>query len=202
MATIPRQRGVRIHCYLDDWLILAQDNVSCKVHTTEVCALTNSLGFVINQEKSSLSPTQSFEYLGMFFDTQAFTVQPTLARRQRLQDSVLRLRGAKAATVRQLAAGLGQVESLAPLLPLGRLYKRPLQRHFRLQWSMEDWDQLISLGQWYVLATDHWLSPEFLFSTVPIVQPVPTVELYTDTSLQRLGRSRGLPQCVGLLDTH
>ena len=189
LATILRRRGVRIHCYLDDWLILAQDNVSCKIHSTEVCTLTNSLGFVINQEKSSLSPTQSFEYLGMLFDTQAFTVQPTLARRQRLQDSVLRLRGAKAATARQLAAVLGQMESLAPLLPLGRLHKRPLQRHFRLQWSQstEDWDQLISLGQWYVRATDHWLYPEFLSSTVPIVRPVPTVELYTDASLQGWG---------------
>ena len=76
VATILRRQGIRIHCYLDDWLILAQDNLSCKAHTSVVCSLTASLGFVINQEKSSLSPTQSFEYLGTF-DTLVFSVLPT-----------------------------------------------------------------------------------------------------------------------------
>ena len=56
VATTLRQQGIRIHCYLDDWLILAQDNLACKAHTSVVCSLMASLGFVINQEKSSLVP--------------------------------------------------------------------------------------------------------------------------------------------------
>ena len=189
VATTLRQQGIRIHCYLDDWLILAQGNLSCKAHTSVVCSLTASLGFVINQEKSSLSLTQSFKYLGMLFDTQAFSIQPMLARLQRLQDSLLRLRGVKTASARQLVAVVGQMESLAPLLPLGCLHKRSLQRQFHLQWSqaMEGWEQRISLGQWVVSATDHWLSPGFLSSAVPIVKSAPTVELCTDASLQGCG---------------
>ena len=96
-----------------------------------VCLLKASLGFVTNQEKSSLPLTQSFEYLGMLFTTQAFSVWPTLERLQRLQDSLLRLRGVKTASARQLVAVVGQMESLAPLLPLGYLHVRPLQRQFR-----------------------------------------------------------------------
>ena len=77
-----------------------------------VCLLKASLGFVTNQEKSSLPLTQSFEYLGMLFTTQAFSVWPTLERLQRLQDSLLRSRGVKTASAKQLAAVLCQMESL------------------------------------------------------------------------------------------
>ena len=82
---------IRIHRYLDDWLILAKDNLACKAHTSVVCSLMAFLGFVINQEKSSMSPMQSFEYLVMLFDTQVFTDRPMLAILQQLQDSVLHL---------------------------------------------------------------------------------------------------------------
>ena len=91
VATILKQQGIRIHCYLDNWLILAQDNLACKAHTSVVCSLMAFLGFVINQEKSSMSPMQSFEYLVMLFDTQVFTDRPMLAILQQLQDSVLHL---------------------------------------------------------------------------------------------------------------
>ena len=157
VATILRQKGIRIHCYLDDWLILAQDNLACKALTLVVCSLMASLGFVINQKKNSLSPTQSFKYLGMLVDTRAFSVRPTLARLQRLRDSVLCLCGVKTALVRQFAAVLGQMESLAPLLPLGHLHKSPWQKQFRLQWSQatEGWEQQISLGRWFVSAANH-----------------------------------------------
>ena len=121
---------IRIHRYLDDWLILAKDNLACKAHTSVVCSLMASLSFIINQEKSSLSQTQSFKYLKMLFDTQAFTAQLMLARLQQLQDSVLHLRRVKTVSARQFAAVLGQMESLTPLLPLGHLRKYPLQGQF------------------------------------------------------------------------
>ena len=50
------------------------------------------------------------------------------ARLQRLQDSVLCLCRVKTVSARQLVAVLGQMNSLAPLLPLGHLDKRPLQK--------------------------------------------------------------------------
>ena len=46
-------RGIRLHQYLDDWLIRAQSQEEAKVNTQTVVDLTQSLGWIINQEKSN-----------------------------------------------------------------------------------------------------------------------------------------------------
>ena len=57
-------RGIRIHQYLDDCLIRAQSQEEAKVNTQTVVNLTQSLGWIINQEKSELKPTQVFSFVG------------------------------------------------------------------------------------------------------------------------------------------
>ena len=53
-------RGLRLHQYLDDWLIRSQSQEEAQVNTQAVVDLTQSLGWIINQEKSELKPTQVF----------------------------------------------------------------------------------------------------------------------------------------------
>ena len=50
-------RGLRLHQYLDDWLIRSQSQEEAQVNTQAVVDLTQSLGWIINQEKSELKPT-------------------------------------------------------------------------------------------------------------------------------------------------
>ena len=49
-------RGLRVHQYLDDWLIRSQSQEEAQVNTQVVVDLTQSLGWIINQEKSELKP--------------------------------------------------------------------------------------------------------------------------------------------------
>ena len=58
-------RGLRIHQYLDDWLIRSQSQEEAQVNTQAVVDLTQSLGWIINQEKSELKPTQLFFVHGL-----------------------------------------------------------------------------------------------------------------------------------------
>ena len=44
-------RGLRLHQYLDDWLIRSQSQEEALVNTQAVVDLTESLGWIINQEK-------------------------------------------------------------------------------------------------------------------------------------------------------
>ena len=53
-------RGLRLHQYLDGWLIRSQSQEEARVNTQAVVDLTQSLGWIINQEKSKLKPTQVF----------------------------------------------------------------------------------------------------------------------------------------------
>ena len=50
-------RGLRLHQYLDDRLIRSQSQEEAQVNTQAVVDLTQSLGWIINQEKSELKPT-------------------------------------------------------------------------------------------------------------------------------------------------
>lgn len=70
-----RQRGCKVVIYLnDDILIVGRDFNECYrwVKMTKKALL--SLGFVINKEKSILTPTQEIEYLGYKFNSNRMTL--------------------------------------------------------------------------------------------------------------------------------
>ena len=54
------QKGIKIHQYLDDWLVRSQSQEEALVNTQAVVDLTQSLGWIINLEKSELNPPQVF----------------------------------------------------------------------------------------------------------------------------------------------
>ena len=85
-------RGLRIHQYLDDWLIRSQSQEEAQVNTQAVVELTQSLGWIINQEKSELKPTQVFSFVGYEYHLDSALVKPTQERWLKLQDLILRLK--------------------------------------------------------------------------------------------------------------
>ena len=74
MAT---QRGIRIHQYLDDWLVRAESHQVCLQHTLELVQICQRLGWLVNLEKSELERKQIFDFVGYQFDLQSGRVRPT-----------------------------------------------------------------------------------------------------------------------------
>ena len=179
-----RQSGIRLRVYLDDWMILGSTQAQCRSHTDSILALCSRLGFSLNPEKCDLTPAQSFTYLGMAFDTTKWLVKPSPQRLERLSTLLQSLLGQSHAPARQLAALLGQMESLSPLIPLGRLHKREFQRRFRDRWSQasQPWDKKLQLGTWFQSAVAQWTTQAWLSQGVPITLPPPQGELFTDAS--------------------
>ena len=64
-----RKKGGKIMIYIDDILIMASNPEAASKLVSEVLKLLQNLGFIINWEKSILSPQQILEYLGMIIDT-------------------------------------------------------------------------------------------------------------------------------------
>ena len=188
-----RSAAIRLLAFLDDWLILASSQSLCRSHTTFMLNLCTDLGFLLNQKKSDLEPKQQFQYLGMYFDTVTWKVSPSPDRISRLQTSLAKLESLDQAPARQIAALLGSMESLAPLLPLGRLHKRLCQRTFRSLWSQSEqsWDHLVPLGLQFSLAVRQWKNQTWLSSGVPITNPPPDLQLYTDASCKGWGAHMG-----------
>ena len=104
-------RGIRLHQYLDDWLIRAQSQEEAQVNTQTVLDLTQSLGWIINQEKSELKPTQVFSFVGYEYHLDSALVKPTQERWLKLQDLILRLKSKHVLTARCLMSLIGLLAS-------------------------------------------------------------------------------------------
>ena len=73
-------RGLGLHQYLDDWLIRSQSQVEAQVNIQAVADLTQSFGWIINQEKSELKPTRVFSFKGYEYHLDSALVKPTQER--------------------------------------------------------------------------------------------------------------------------
>ena len=82
-------RGLRLHQYLDDWLLRSPSQEEAQVNTQALVDLTQSLGWIINQEKSELKPTQVFSFVGYEYHLDSALVKPTQERWLKLQDLIL-----------------------------------------------------------------------------------------------------------------
>ena len=70
-------RGLRLNQYLNDWLIRSQSQEEAQMDTQAVVDLTQSLGWIINQEKSELNPAQVFLFVGYKYHPDSAVVKPT-----------------------------------------------------------------------------------------------------------------------------
>ena len=69
--------GIRIHQYLDDWLLRAPCQATCLQHTRTLLALCHELIWVVNMKKSELTPQQVFNFIDYRFDLLTGLVLPT-----------------------------------------------------------------------------------------------------------------------------
>ena len=127
-------RGLKLHQYLDDWLIRSQSQEEAQVNTQAVVDLTQSLGWIINQEKSEQKPTQVFSFMGYEYHLDSALVKPTQERWLRLHDLILQLKSKHVLTARCLMSLIGLLVSMEKMVPEGRLHMRPFQFHLKEHW--------------------------------------------------------------------
>ena len=92
------------------------------------------------------------------------------------------------ASAREIHSLLGQMESVAHLLPYGQAHKCLLQWHVKDRWSQatQSLDYHISLGPCFRQAVE-----QFLHAMVPLILPQPDFCLFTDASLVGWGTHLG-----------
>ena len=71
------QKGIRIHQYLDEWMVRARSHQTCLQHAQTLVALCRELGWLVNKKKSELDPKQVFNFVGYQFDLKEGKVRPT-----------------------------------------------------------------------------------------------------------------------------
>ena len=84
---MPLQWDIRLHQYLDDWLIRAPSEKDSFAHTKCLLAVVQDLGFLVSLKKSELHPTQRFDFIGYHFLLDKVFVRPTQTRWIKFQET-------------------------------------------------------------------------------------------------------------------
>ena len=129
-------KGIRIHVYLDDWLIWADSPEGAERASQEMVSLVTSLSWIINHKKSELNPTQTFNFVGYQYDLSRALMRPTQDRWSKLQSVISLANSKNAITARELMSLLGLLASTEKMVPLGGLHMRPLQWHLKRHWHV------------------------------------------------------------------
>ena len=120
IATFLRRREITLHPYLDDWLARNQNRQF-------ILSLINSLGLIINYEKSDLVPAQVFTFIGMEFLTHINIVRVPQARQMKILEIIRMFSQKTSVSARDFLSLLGQLNAAANLVMLGWLHLWPLQ---------------------------------------------------------------------------
>ena len=176
--------GVSLHVYLDDWLLNLMSEESAKQQTQWLLDLCARLGWVINVEKSCLTPSQVATYLGISLDTRVGLAYPSERRIERwLSISEDFLAGQAQPALLWLRL-LGHLASLEKLVPYGRLRIRPIQFQLRSGWSQtRDHPRIqVNLDQGTRDSILWWRTHSSLHKGIPLGSPLVEAFLFTDSS--------------------
>ena len=175
--------NIRILAYLDDLLILNQSKEKLKQDRETCINLLVSLGFIINVEKSALTPSQTIVYLGTLFLLKEGLVKPTEERAIKLYQGVKAIiKGQSQA--KDFLHLLGVIASCIEIIPNARLYMRPIQLHLLSFWKPSSLDlvKIIPVTQHLIDHLQWWLNPNNVLKGKYINQKEPSVTVTTDAS--------------------
>ena len=176
--------GVSLHVYLDDWLLKPISEELAKQQTQWLLDLCTGLGWVVNVEKSSLTPSHVAIYLGISLDTRVGLAYPSERRIERwLSISGDFLAGQAQPALLWLRL-LGHLASIEKLVPYGRLRIRPIQFQLRSGWSQTRDHPLIQVNLDQVIRDSiiWWRTHSSLHKGIPLGSPLIEAFLFTDSS--------------------
>ncbi|XP_066305375.1 uncharacterized protein [Branchiostoma lanceolatum] len=158
VVAILRKQGLLIVIYLDDLIILARSPEQCLAHIAVARDLLETLGFVLNLEKSRLVPSQVVTFLGFILDSQSMTLSLPEAKVVKVEEECQHCLSLRTMSARHLASVIGLLESTRQAIMQAPLHYRALQTLLNQALEREgSFDSITSLSppakddlQWWV----------------------------------------------------
>ena len=182
------QKGIRIHQYLDDWLVKASTHHTCLQHTQTLATLCQELGWLVNKEKSELVPKQVFNFVGYQFDLKEGKVRPTEERWQALTDKIRSILSDPVCPVRKFMSLIGLLTATEKQVHLGRLHMRPIQWHLKNNWRVpESLEKVIPVPKSLHPHLRWWLEESNVLLGQPLHPLKHALQIFTDASKEGWG---------------
>nr|XP_025040076.1 uncharacterized protein LOC112545658 [Pelodiscus sinensis] len=198
-----RRIGVVIFPYLDDCLIKARTQLEAQHMVVATQELFDSLGLIVNIQKSRPLPTQILNFIGARLDSQLERVHLPLEHFQLIQDLIKTVLQAPMLPVRVCLQLLGHMASTTIIVRHSRLHLRCLQHWLSTVYKpMEH-----SIRKTVVLPVHvkdsllRWTNHNNMLSGVPFHAPQPSQEITTDASLIGWGAHMGTKTVQGRWST-
>ena len=182
------RQGIRIHQYLDDWLVRASSHRVCLQHTQTLVTLCRELGWLVNEEKSELEPKQVFNFVGYRFDLKQGRVTPTTERWQALQSKIREILSSPNCPTRSLMSLIGLLTATEKQVHLGRLHMRPIQWHLKNNWNIpETLEKIIPIPKSLHPHLKWWLEEDNVITGQPLHPLAHAMQIFTDASKEGWG---------------
>lgn len=142
-----RSRGIRCSYYIDDSIGMNTDKHLCAKDGETMIALLESLGFVINNEKSIIIPVQRITYFGFILDSVKFMVFLPDKKVEKIKQSASRLLAKSIVPIRELASFIGLLINAFFAIMEAPMHYRNLERQkVQALNASPDYDSMIMLN--------------------------------------------------------
>ena len=128
-----QSRGIRIHQYVDDWLIRAPTKESCHQGTQSLLALCQELGW--NIQNQSWNQSRCSEFVGYQYDLLHGLVKPTQNCWEAIFQKMESILANPTCRVRKFMSLIGLLTATEKQVPLARLHMRTIQWHLKRHWG-------------------------------------------------------------------
>ena len=190
VSSIMLRFGFRILCYLDDWLVLESSLPEITRARDFLLALCSELGIQVNLSKSSLTPSQRQDYLGVTLQSSPLRAFPTQARVQKVLCLVDEFSSSRVQPLNLWRSLLGVMSSLSTLIPGSRLRILALQHRLQVSRPQESPAEPVSWDYSCRRDLRWWSDHSHLVVGVDLALPHPEL-LFTDVSDAGWGASLG-----------
>lgn len=125
VMAILRRRSIRCMIFIDDILLLSQSREELFQITQEFAKLLGLLGFLVNADKSIMTPCQSLTYLGFMVDSVQMTLTLPMEKLELIIQDCCRALAQPQVPVRDLARIIGRMSATTQaILPAPLHYHR------------------------------------------------------------------------------
>lgn len=160
VANLLRKSGHMSVVYLDDWLCLGKTYNSCQINVQKTIEILVNLGFVINYEKSDLTPDKKCQYLGFILDSSKMTIELPEKKKEKILSKIKEIKNKASCRIRDFAQLVGSLTAACPAVEYGWLHTKSFERHryLGLLRSQGNYDQKFEISSALITEFDWWLN--------------------------------------------
>lgn len=191
VAKLLRTMGYLSTFYLDDLFLVGQSYADCLQNLNDTKRLLQSLGFIINLEKSTFVPKTSCKFLGNIIDSKYLEVRLPEEKKERIKKEIIKFKKLKRCKIREFARFLGLLTSACQAVDYGWLYTKDFERCKYLNLKKdENYDRFMTIPESLSHIFDWWLN-NIDSAVSKIKSDEYSLEVFTDASTTGWGAACG-----------